>query len=470
MSFGSASRPSLVDLVERRFPEVWPTVPAYEGPDRGAALRCLESIDVVLREAGGAADHSAAFEETVCFVEGAFALYEGRATPARPADRVFVVPSRLTRDDPSHGPEAAEIFPLLSSGYGVGTSMAQRVLALLPPAILSSYEAHQGRQGHVMLVPVTGDMVADLGPERAADRAAEIVGDAARFARDRLGADVIGLGATLPSLTRFGRSVAVDGLVTTTGHGGTVYLIQSLARHVARSCLREDERLRMGVVGAAGSIGASALTALLTEFPEAEFVVCDRPGRLARAERVLDAAGATARATLTSDVGEVLRRCPLIVSAITERLDLDEVAPGLDLHGRVLIDDSQPGCFDRDQLEKRGGLLLWPIGSAATGTGPLHRQNGYRYGSGVGLLHADDLWGCEAEAAAIALTGDHEAALQSPVTPEAVQRIGALCASVGIRAAEPQSYATPVPLPAPGADACGALSWGAPAGRARVGG
>ncbi|MDV5145423.1 hypothetical protein R1T08_14680 [Streptomyces sp. SBC-4] len=120
--------------------------------------------------------------------------------------------------------------------------------------------------------------------------------------------------------------------------------------------------------------------------------------------------------------------------------------PALDLEGRVFIDDSQPGCVDRDQWEKRGGVLLWPTGSAAQGAGPLHRQNGYRFGDGLGMLHPDDLWGCEAEVAAIALTGQHQAALRSPVTVRAVHEISALYASLGIHAAEPQSYGTAVSL------------------------
>lgn len=440
----SAFGPSLTDLLRNRFPEVWPAVPTYHGPDRSLALRCLESIDRALHEGDGCPDHSAALEETVRFVEDAFALYEGRTACAHPADRVFVVPSRITRDDPTHASECADFLPLLTSRHGVGASLTQRFLTLLPPSTVSSYGVHDGRQGRALLVPVTSDVVADLGADRASAYVTDVVRDTARFARRSLGADVMGLGATLPSLTRFGRSVAVPGLVTTTGHGGTVHLIQSLARRVALEHPWAQGHLRIGVVGAAGSIGAAALAALLREFPETEFVACDRPRRLGRVERVLEAADAGARARVTGEVADVLGTCTLVVGAITERLDLDAVVPGMDLGGRVFIDDSQPGCVDRDQWEKRGGVLLWPVGSAARADGPLHRDNGFRYGRGTGLVQAHDLWGCEAEAAALALTGEHRAALQAPVTFGAVQEIGALCTSLGIHAAEPQSYGAPV--------------------------
>lgn len=59
------------------------------------------------------------------------------------------------------------------------------------------------------------------------------------------------------------------------------------------------------------------------------------------------------------------------------------------------------------------------------------------------------LWGCEAEAAVLALCDDLAAALTGPVAPAAAARIGALCDQVGLRAAEPQSHSVPSPLDAP---------------------
>ncbi|MEU8763830.1 hypothetical protein [Streptomyces sp. NPDC048659] len=378
-------------------------------------------------------------------------MYEGRVAPDLPADRVFVVPNLLSRHDPARGPEINHLLPLLDTRYGVSASSGQHLIAALPPLVMASYGAHAGRRGLVLQAPVTADLGTDLAPAAAAERISGIVRDTIAFARKRLGAEVFGLGATLPAWTRFGRdAIAVGGNVpvVTTGHGGTVHLIRELTRRVAGE-VPGGGPVRIGVIGAAGSIGTSILTMLLADFPGLAFVACDRTTRLGRVDRVVRAAGAEGRTRVTDDAGEVLRTCPVTVSASTERLDLDALVPDADLTGHVLIDDSQPSRVDRDQWNKRGARLLWPIGTSGPADGPLNRRDGYRYGPGTGLLHSHDLWGCEAEAAVLALSGDHGAALTGPVTRGAAARVGALLDAAGVRAAAPQSHARPTPLAGP---------------------
>jgi len=267
----ASARLPLTAQLEKAFPDLWPPAPDYLRYDRDRILRCLDSIDVVLRRSGDHHDHTAALAQTVDFVERSFALYEGRLTTRFPADRVFVVPNRIVRDDPTHGSEPAEAMNLLDAAYGVDSSVSQRIISHLPPAIITSYEMSGGRQGHVVAVPVSADIVRDLGPDRAVARTREMVQDAALFARSKLGARVMGLGATLPALTRHGGTVRVPGLVTTTGHGGTVHLIRSLARDIADAGTCPRGITRIGVLGAAGSIGASTLAALFHDFPDTPF-------------------------------------------------------------------------------------------------------------------------------------------------------------------------------------------------------
>ncbi|MFJ8229979.1 hypothetical protein ACIQ9E_08475 [Streptomyces sp. NPDC094448] len=422
--------------------------PARTAPERDRARRL---VDEMLRRAGspaGGGDPTAAAARTVATVEEAFELYEGRAVPDLPADRVFVVPSLISRHDPARGPEVHHLLPLLDPRYGVSASLGQHLIAALPPLILASYGDHAGRRGVVLQAPVTADLVTDLPPGAAADRISDIVRETIAFARKRFGARVVGLGATLPAFTRFGRDATPPGRnvpVVTSGHGGTIHLIRGLTHQVLETTASGSGPVRIGVIGAAGSIGTSILTTLLSELPDTGFLACDRPTRLGRVDRVVRAAGAGARTRVTADAGEVLRMCRVTVSAITESLDLEGLVPDADLSGHVLIDDSQPGCVDRDQWLRRGAHLLWPIGTTSPAPGPLHRREGYRYGIGTGLLRSHDLWGCEAEAAALALSGDHGAALTGPVTPGAVARIGALCDGIGIRPAEPQSQGRPTP-------------------------
>ncbi|MER7672331.1 hypothetical protein ABTY61_28255 [Kitasatospora sp. NPDC096128] len=429
------------------YPELWDPLPAYRSYRRDGALRCLDSLETLLRKSGCFPDHADAFEATVGFVERAFAAYRGGAGgEAGALDWAFVVPSRMADGDALHVDEFSDFLPLLHPRFGADAWVVRRLLSLLPPALLCRYEGGSWAGG-VVLAPVNGGLAADVGQQRVRSAAQAVAQDTAEFCRSALGATVVGLGATLPGLTDFGRSIAVPGLVTTTGHGGTVELIRALARDVVQKRF-VNESLAVGVVGAAGSIGASILDALRREFPDVPILACDRPSRLGRVERVAARTGVAGRVRVTDRVGEVFASCRLVVSAITERLDLERVAAGVDLAGTVLIDDSQPGCVDRTQWEERGGVLLWPVGSTAHVPGVPRRGAGYRYGALAGLAEPHDVWGCEAEAAAIALTGAHDAALRGPVTAAAGGRIGALCEAVGVRAARPQSFGRPARLPA----------------------
>ncbi|MGW4650274.1 hypothetical protein [Kitasatospora sp. NPDC004289] len=437
-------------------PALHSTSPPRTVPDREHALRLL---DAMVRRAGARpdlADPADAAALSLATVERAFGLYEGRITPDLPADRAFVVPSLISRHDPTRGPEIHHLLPLLDARYGVTPSWSQHLLAALPPLALADYGAHAGRRGVVLQAPVTADLVTDLTPEASAERISGIVRDTIGFARKRFGVQVVGLGATLPALTRFGHDAVPRGIgaaapgrnvpAVTTGHGATVHLIRSLTLDVLDSVASGSGPLRIGVIGAAGPIGSSVLTTLLAALPDAAFLACDRPARLGRVDRVVRAAGGEARTRVTADAGEVLRACRVTVSAVTERLDPDELLSGEDLAGHVLIDGYRPGCVDREQWHKRGARVLWPIGTGAPAPGPLHRRGDHRYGPGTGLLNSHDLWACEAEAAVLALSGEHGAALTGPVTPEAAARIGRLCDQAGVRAAEPQSHALPTPL------------------------
>lgn len=434
-----------VDLVRRELrasdPDLWPEVPRHGEYSRDRILRALDSIDAAVRKTGQWPDHTEALERTTEFVDQAFAVYDGSLTPELPADRAFVVPSRMLDDDPVHGGEIAFVLPLLDSRYGVESWVVRRFFAALPPMILSTYGAADGRQGKVVSAPVSAAVIDDLGARAGYAMAQRIVSDAAEFAHRRLGAPVAGLAATLPTLTRYGRTIDVPGLVTTTGHGGTVHMVRRLVEDVLGSGLVSGAAW-LGVVGAAGTMGQAVLAALLDAFPDVPILACDLPNRLGRI------ADGPPRLCTTSDVTEVFAACEVVVSAITQRLDLDAIAAAADLAGRVLIDDSQPGCVDRLEWEKHGGVLLWPVGTATSDSPALRRIDGYRYGEHAGLLTTHDHWCCEAEAAAIGLTGEFGAALRGPVTPEAARRIGRLCEQVGLGAAQPQSYAQPVRLPA----------------------
>lgn len=155
--------------------------------------------------------------------------------------------------------------------------------------------------------------------------------------------------------------------------------------------------------------------------------------------------------TVEVSSAEVLRASNIIVTAVTGSIDLDHAEyDDIDLTGRVIIDDSQPGCFDRRQIEKRGGKLLWVVGEDGSDSHFITRDGlytdgtPYNYGDTSGLhgLHAE--FACGQEAAVIARFGAYDRAIAGPVTPEGTQRISALFSDAGVRVAPFQAYGQPV--------------------------
>jgi predicted amino acid dehydrogenase len=285
-----------------------------------------------------------------------------------------------------------------------------------------------------------------------ADVAATVLRASAEFAHLRLGAQVLGLGAILPhpTITNFGRRLhALDGmadLVTTTGHGGTVYMIVSTVKKILRETSIQS-RGRIGVLGGAGSIGWSTTVAALEMVDGHEVYSYDtRVADLTQRAKLRDV-------VVASSVVDVLRNSNIIVAAVTGTIDLDgDEFKDLDLDGKVIIDDSQPGCFDRDQVEARGGKLVWVVGEDGSDSEFITRDGlhtdgvPYNYGDYSGLYGRASEFACGQEAAVIAQHGAYDRAITGPVTPENVREIGELFEVSGVRVAPFQAYGRPVRL------------------------
>lgn len=334
----------------------------------------------------------------------------------------------------------------------------------LPPTVLDTYcrSAESTERGALVLSPLYVDMTTDLWPEahnvEQANKLAAVVGNVLRetveFAHRRLGADYIGLGATLPSpmLTNFGRNLrGIDGmeaLVTTTGHGGTVHMIgRTVAEVLQRSSV--DSGGRIGILGAAGSIGWSTTQVLHRILPDQRLHVFDK--RDQRMQELLHSRPDLGGVTVGDSAAQILAGNKVIVSAITERIDLDDDPyRNLDLHGVVWVDDSQPGSVDRDQLEARGGKVVWVAGKDASTNRFMTRDGyhtdgaGYRYGDTSGLFGSSTEFACGLEAAVVAASQSPSNAVSGPVHYEDARRIGRLFDEYGVEIAEFQSFGRPV--------------------------
>lgn len=389
-----------------------------------------------LRAAG--ADESL-LAKTETFVDQAYGLYSGRL-PSRKYGFVFAIPTRITRHPDADVSEARHFLPIVEQ---LTPQVAQIFISEMPPSILDEYHDRHGHTvGAIVFVPLLGDMVHDLRPKLYLGlKAHGIVRQTALFARDKLQAEIVGLGATLPKLTRFGRDLARHGLQTTTGHGGTVYLIYRSYNDLSK--VYDPNHVKtIGVIGA-GSIGNSAAQLLLERYPDVSVIMYDiRPNVLRKVVERLDANYA-GRCQIATSNKDVRNRATIILSAITSRLKIDDDE---DLSGKVIIDDSQPGSFDVDDVEAHGGKLVWVVGHDYTSDKILTCRSEFRYGD-AGLSNPGDVWGCEAEVAMLWRAGKTELALREEVSPQAALAIGEVLEEAGIDRAPWQAYGHRVIIP-----------------------
>lgn len=390
-----------------------------------------------------------AYNQSVAFAHRAFDIFEGVSTEAATEyDWAFVVPARGR-----HASEVTDFLPVLDERFGATPDQVYRTVSHLAPTVIETYKGTSDLQGAVIYTPAYFDAAVDANDPRrqlealAAARRRTI--EAAQFARRRHQVGLIGLGAVLPGITSYGRSIREEGLVTTTGHGGTVHLVVQITEQAIAS---KRKAPRVGVLGL-GAIGASSLAVLqsspiIKEYVR-EFSVYDISSEKIAASSHQSEENTSVALVKAASEREVIERSDVLVAAVTDTLDLDEyerkTGGPIDLNGKIIIDDSQPGYFDRDQVEVRGGKLAWVVGSDHSADGFLHRTNGYRYGEVTGLSGKNAVWGCEAEVGVLALLAQHEKAVRGIVTPEVAQSIGKLCIDAGIRAAWPaQSFGKPV--------------------------
>lgn len=397
--------------------EVWE--PRYVDYDRKRLTTRLSRLEELLSGSVPAAD----IEHTWDRVEAMFDEYEGRVD-TEPASFAYFVPARVERANPAYGSESFATFPVLKY---VDSDVRQRFLSGIPPFVIDRYFAGpDGLRGALVFSGVFPDMFSDIpGTTKAVRAARQALDDAASFAARQLAVRIGGLASVLPRLTQLGRTVNAPYPITS-GHGGTVWLIAQLVQAAMNDGL-VNSTASVTVIGA-GAIGTSAAHLLLGDGIAEQVVLHDmNQGQLLRAERELQDQHGPTRVRTVDSLPAALGAADVIVAAVTSNLPLDPIDPDaqLDLGGKLVIDDSVPGSFDRPEVERRGGLLTWVIGEDNSPSRSITRQGGYNYGES-GLARACDLWGCEAELGALTLSGRLDTVVNDPVTPDVARFIGKL--------------------------------------------
>lgn len=382
--------------------------------------------------------------ESVDRTNKTFDLYEGKQAPDFEGSFAFMVPTRIDRHSSEYGDE---ILPYLTILRHVDNATRQLALAGTCPWILDIYHPDgQGKQGAMIFAPVFHDLEKDA-PNRlqALETTFDIISDSARFARDKLGASVVGLGATFPLLTHMSAKILgkdindLPGLTVTTGHGGTVWLINETINR-ARSELSLADSDQIGIIGT-GGIGRSAADYILKSDPSAAVNLYDNnQERLRKVALELDEKYDHRRVQTAGSIRELLDKKGIVVSAVTSPITfLGQEYEGLNLEGSFILDDSQPHAVAREEVEARGGKVGWVIGKDGTPTQALTFVNGFNYG-GWGPVASNEVWGCQAEAGVIYLQDAPEVAIKEAVTPETARKIGELCELSEIGPAPLQSF------------------------------
>ncbi len=426
--------------VTSRFGDYWqPDYSLYKHPEVGLPIMRQKITDVarMIQEEGDLTQERVEADMEVSLAT-ADRFYDEWTSTERVGGGsfAFMVPTRAERKN-GFAPEFKPFYPIIDH---VGPRIGQLMLVGTPPFIVDRYQRGQNgsdEQGAMLFAPVFGDMLDDItDSQQLSQTFNRAVEDAVSFVHERLGVSSVGLGAILPAVTNFGRSINVEGVQTTTGHGGTIHLIKETINKAISEGVVEEDLSHIGVVGL-GSIGASIVSVMVDEYPDANLLLCDSETRkIDRTVRTLGLSEKQYKAMDSAAELLAMEECKVIVCAITEPIEINRRIIH-NAHGqidRLIIDDSQPTAVNPiDAKNNAGAHVVWPIGESVDSR--LHRTD-FDYDS-LGPI-GNGVWGCEAEA--FLAWQDPELALRRPVTPETTREIGLAATKSGIGAAQLQCY------------------------------
>lgn len=461
---GSAEKRNqdLLNSLLEESPELW--APKYGYYNRVDMESKVARLAYYLREQSIAIGKNPAeideeAEVSYQFLERVFDEYDSESQlPHRKLGSfAFMVPTRIRREVDGHSDgymnEWAFFHPMLQR---VDSNIAQRFLVGTPPFIVDQYGVDaKGRRGYMLFAPFFADMGSDIGAD-AFTTIPKIMRDSIEFAR-KIGVETVGLGATLPGVLFTFDKAREDiaekvkkGLASqkeldaidfgdkemriTTGHAGTVWLITKTLEALKNNGHQGLDG-KIGIIGT-GNIGTATLDYLRKGLGyEKDILVSDKaPHRALKLQETIE--GVIAAENNTA----LLQEADTIICAATTPVRLRKLGGlGLEaLRGKAIIDDSQPGAFDPDEVKAYGGQIVWPIGQDTTPLGEMTLE--WLTYSGYGPVRRSEVWGCQLESW---LVQRHqkvsELAVRSQVQPQDVLRIDPYLRKHGIKAAPLQA-------------------------------
>lgn len=420
--------------------------PTYGDYDRGICERRHQALaDLALSTCSESSRSVVAqsIESGERFIENTFTSYMEQKHPDNMPETsfAFCVPMRTSAHlrNFNFSSEVSQFFPVLDHLKGLSPFYIERLGISVAPTILERYQSNaEDKAGVLLFAPISPDIMQLIKGWRkyihgtqVRNTVEKIVADTVGYANNVLGASVVGLGATLPAITRFGQRIpqsARGEMAITTGHGGTVHLIAETVNSLRKGYIEHNGTF--GIIGC-GSIGFASAEALATRFPESRFAICDTDTeRIGRVREWLHGMGIK-DVLVRRNAGEVIKEANITVSAVTT----DFMLPEGDYAGKAIVEDSMPSHVPQEFFESRGGMVAWVIGQDDSRDGILTPLGGYTYGGS--FASPKNIFGCAGEAASVSESKDNSNAISDRVTPDDVKRIGRLFVEYGFTVSEP---------------------------------
>lgn len=243
---------------------------------------------------------------------------------------------------------------------------------------------------------------------------------------------IIGLGALLPSMTKYGRTLLEysDDLGITTGHSYTAHVIAEYVRQIeARLGAVQD----VAIVGAAGSTGRATLLALLDNSPARILTLVDLPERMRSLSEF--AAREDHHIRVTHDLFEIHRSriVVCVTNSTTAILRPEFLAPNC-----IVIDDAQPENISYETARKRPDVT---VVKCLARVPDLKCPFDFRLFNKPPAPEKQEItFTCLAETVALAASGHEGHFTIGNPTIEHIKKIGELTAKLGITIAPFHSF------------------------------
>lgn len=368
----------------------------------------------------------------------------------------FLIHSRRNPDDlENYDPEIVTmvddiglIFPALQRKYGSTPLIENEIDKFwnsLPPFEVGKTEGilPDGTPISMSLisVPITPKGLEERNGSLAkrAKYARKRIEDATKLA-EKFGAQIVGLGEVLGSLTDHGKVLqrSFPDIKIATGHSGTTYYIAEWVKYFAGNENLAD--VPITIIGAEGAIGR-AVTDIITEFGVRNISLHDKEdklGGLVKKQRELEDQFSDISISIHTGDKDLKAACQgkkIIISAASATQPFI-TAEHLD-EGTYIIDDSQPTVVTRQEADKKKCTLVWPLGKHPEGI-----ERDFPYGP----ITLDADFGCALEVMMLhTLPKDKRDAFESTgkVDIQKVKMIEKLAKNLDLGLPSPQSFGKP---------------------------